>query len=314
MISSTILRRVAVGACVLVPLSARAQNSQTAAVFLRLPASTRALALGDVYSAHGGDEAAIFYNPGQLAGADTRSAGVSVQRHIQSTALASLAAKFPLGVGVLGIGVHALDYGSADEVAADPGSGLGSPTGRTVSATDFAAAVGYAVSRGRLRAGGSLKVVRQQIAGVSGGAGAFDAGVAIAIWSDAGLALSVNNIGGRITLSGASAPLPRTARLGLASPSGKVGPVRMRAVAEVEHERERQTGIAGGAEAVWAASNFITLLGRIGASAQHESAAASLAFGGGLAIRHFALDYAYQGFSVLGVTHRVGVRWWAKRL
>jgi hypothetical protein len=85
----------------------------------------------------------------------------------------------------------------------------------------------------------------------------------------------------------------------------------MRAVAEVE--RERQTGIAGGAEAVWAASNFITLLGRIGASAQHESAAASLAVGGGLAIRNFALDYAYQSFNALGVTHRVGIRWWVKR-
>jgi len=312
-ISRSISSWLAVGVCLLLPLGAETQPPSNAAVFLRLPASTRALALGDVYSAHGGDEAAIFYNPGQLAGPDKRSAGISVQRHIQSTSLATLAARFPLGDGVVGVGIHALDYGTVDEIAADPASDLGSPTGQSISATDFAAAVGYAVSRGRVRAGGSLKLIRQQIVGASGGTGAFDAGFAIAIWSDAALAISVNNIGGSVTLSGVSAPIPRTARLGLASPSEKLGPVRARAVAELEHERGRQTEIAGGAEAVWTASNSITLLGRIGASARHESAAASMAFGGGLVIRNFALDYAYQDFSALGATHRVGVRLWAKR-
>ena len=301
------------GACLLVsPRAADSQSTATAAAFLRLPASTRALALGDVYPAHGGDEAAIFYNPGQLAGLNERSAGISVQRHLQSTALGSLAARMPLGKGVLGIGIHALNYGTADEIAPDPASGLGSPTGQTISATDFAAALGYAVARGRLRAGGSAKVVRQQIAGTSGGTVALDAGVAIAVWKDAGVAASINNIGGRITVSGESAPIPTTARLGIASSSEKVGPVRVRGVAEMVHERGRRAGVGGGAEVSWVASETVTLQGRVGASARHESAASLLSFGGGLGVRNFALDYAYQGFSVLGATHRVGVRWWTR--
>ncbi|MBC7790937.1 MAG: hypothetical protein H7Z74_13405 [Anaerolineae bacterium] len=301
------------GACLLLPPSVRAQNSATAAVFLRLPASTRALALGNVYPAQGGDEAAIFYNPGQLAGPNKLSAGMSVQRHIQSTRLATIAARHSLGAGVVGIGIHALDYGTTEEIAAEPAGGLGSPTGQAISATDFAAALAYAVKRGRFRAGGSVKVVRQQIAGSSGGTGALDAGVAVDFWKDAGIAISVNNIGGRITLSGTSAPIPETARLGIASPSERFGPLRARAVAEVVHERGQGAGAAGGAEMAWTASESVVLQGRVGASARRLSAASPISFGGGLEVRNFALDYAYQDFAALGATHRVGVRWWAKR-
>lgn len=218
-----------------------------------------------------------------------------------------------MGNGAVGIGIHALDYGTVDEIAADPASGLGSPTGRTISATDFAAALAYAVTRGRLRAGGSVKVIRQQIAGASGGTAAMDAGLAMNIWKEAGLAVSVNNIGGRINLSGARAPLPLKARIGIASASEKVGPARVRAVAELMHERWRDTDVAGGVEVSWRASHAVTLEGRIGASARHESAASLMAFGGGLGVGNFALDYAYQGFDALGATHRVGVRWWTKR-
>ena len=57
-----------------------AQTNTNSGVLLELPASTRALALGNSFVAAGADEAAIFYNPAQLAEVHKISAGLSVQQ------------------------------------------------------------------------------------------------------------------------------------------------------------------------------------------------------------------------------------------
>ena len=87
---------------------------QTAAVVLELPASARALALGDAVTAVGHDDAMIFYNPAQLASLNGLAASLSLQRYLESTTLAALSAAAGFGPGTVGVGIQSLSYGSVD--------------------------------------------------------------------------------------------------------------------------------------------------------------------------------------------------------
>ncbi len=126
------------------PSLMRAQGGRDAAIVLELPASARALGVGDAYGAFGVDESSIFYNPAQLAGVKRMAAGGSVQRYLASSTLASFAMAVPLRAGTFAIGVQALDYGSEAELVTDPVTGSGVPTGVSVSASDVVVSSAYA--------------------------------------------------------------------------------------------------------------------------------------------------------------------------
>ena len=89
-----------IGALVLVPAASLAQGGRTGAIVLELPASARALALGGAYVAAGADDAALFYNPSQLATLEGRAASMSVQPYIEGSTLGALSAAFQLGPGL----------------------------------------------------------------------------------------------------------------------------------------------------------------------------------------------------------------------
>jgi hypothetical protein len=290
------------------PVRAQSRGGRSAAILLELPSSPRALSLGGAYAALGSDEASIFYNPAQLATLTASSAGFSVQSYIQSSALGAFAAAMPMGPGHLGVGVQVLNYGSEDryecDVTAFPTCEHGVKTG-TVSASDLAASVGYAMMFRRVRFGGTLKYIRQNIADETGGAPAFDLGAAMDIGLGATFGVSVQNLGGRLTLGSVSGALPRAFRFGAALPRQHIGPLDITATAEVAQWSGGGTVPAGGAEVSWLATNGISLLGRVGAqSLTGETQASPLTFGGGVAARHLAFDL------IGGATHRIGVRFW----
>lgn len=302
------------GAFVLAPAASLAQGGRTGAIVLELPASTRALALGGAYVAAGADDAALFYNPSQLATLEGRSASMSVQPYLEGSTLGALSAAFQLGPGTVGVGVQVLSYGSADEYVCDETTGCerGEPTGRTVSANDVAASVGYGVTWRMLRIGAAAKYVRQSLADASGGVPALDVGAAIDVWRGATVGVSVQNVGPDLTTAGSSAPLPRFLRLGASLPWRGVGPFDVLGTIEVTQHREGDLLPLGGAEVTWISANGLAFSARLGALAQSDGAATSrLSFGGGVRARRFALDYAYQSFDALAVTtHRFGLRWW----
>jgi hypothetical protein len=292
-----------------------AQVARTAGVVLELPASARALALGDAFVAVGGDDASIFYNPAQVAAAPSMALGLSMQRHIAQSRLGALSLVGRAGPGSFALGLLVLDYGSVEEIIPDPASGgeRGIPTGATVAAGEYAMSLGYAVSARGLRLGAAGKLVRQRIAEVSGGAGALDLGVAVDVWNGATLAASVQNLGGRIAVgAGANGdPLPRLVRVGAAVPLRGVGPLDVLTSVELSRSRDGRAEPSGGAEVTWAATEAVAFIGRVGVLGRAaRSAASPVLVGGGIAARRLALDYAYQGFDVLGASHRIGVRWW----
>lgn len=306
---------VVFAACgVLVSAPALAQGGRTSAIVLELPASARALALGGAYVAAGADDAALFYNPAQLATLEGRAASMSVQPYIEGSTLGALSAAFPLGPGTVGVGVQVLSYGSADEYVCDETTGCerGEPTGRTVSANDVAASVGYGMTWRTVRLGATAKYVRQSLADASGGVPALDVGAAIDVWRGATIGVSVQNVGPDLETAGSSAPLPRFLRLGASLPWRGVGPFDVLGTVEVAQHREGDVLPLGGAEVTWTSANGLAFSARVGALAHSENAATSrVSFGGGVRARHFALDYAYQSFDALALTtHRFGLRWW----
>jgi hypothetical protein len=298
----------------LTPAISLAQGGRTGAIVLELPSSARALALGGAYVSAGADDAALFYNPSQLATLEGRAASMSVQPYIEGSTLGAISAAFRLGPGTVGFGVQVLSYGSADEYVCDDSVGCerGEATGRTVSANDVAATVGYGMTWRMVRLGGAAKYVRQSLADASGGTPAVDVGAAIDVWRGATVGVSVQNIGPDLETAGSSAPLPRLLRLGASLPWRGVGPFDVLGTVELAQHREGDLLPLGGAEVTWTSANGLAFSARLGALAQSEGAATSrVSFGGGVRARHFALDYAYQSFDALALTtHRFGLRWW----
>ena len=295
---------------------AQSSGESRAAILLTLPSSARALALGEAWGPVADDESALFYNPAQLARVRGPSAGGSLQKYVVSTTLGAFAAAIPLSRGTLAIGAQVLDYGSEPEVVLsgdDTGQG-GTPTGGSVSAQDVAITTGFGMSVGtarRLRVGGAVEFVRQHVANVSGSAVAGDLGVAYSVPGGWELAAALQHFGSRLTLAAVAAPLPWTWRLAASSPELQSGRFTARAITEV---RQPRGGLATGVlatEATWRTpGNGTVLSGRAGYSVRGSGDDRSpLTLGGGVTLGRFAVDYAYEGFALLGgATHRVGVR------
>lgn len=306
-----------VAACI-GPISLRAQasNDTRSAILLTLPASSRALGLGEAWGAIADDESALFYNPAQLARVRGWSIGGSLQNYIASTTLGAFAVAVPLRRGTLGFGLQLLDYGSADEVVPVDGSGgqVGAPTGSTVTAEDMAFSVGYGVAFGgrrQLRVGAALTYARQQVATYSGGAMAGDVGAAYTFVNGWDVSAALQHMGSSLTLASVSAPLPLTWRAAVAAPMVRANAFALRPVAEVRQVSGADvTGVLG-AEGSWHTGTSGTLLSaRAGYAFRGATDARSpLTVGAGITIGRLQVDYAYEGFDLIGgATNRVGVR------
>ncbi len=292
------------------PGAARGQN---AAIVLELPVSARALGLAGAMTAVGGDDAAVFWNPAQLAAAPRRAAGLSVQNYLESTTLGALSAAARVGPGTLGIGVQMLSFGSVREVVPDPAFGgeRGEETGASVSASDLALSVGYAARWRGVRVGGAAKLVRQDVAGEAGNAFAGDLGAALDLLGGRlTLAAAAQHLGPELEVAGSSAPLPTVLRAGASGTLGR-GPLTLLLAADVAQTRDFDPRVAAGAEVTWAATPRVALVARGGlAQAANGSDARGATFGGSVALGRLSVDYGYQGFDALGsASHRVGVRY-----
>lgn len=288
----------------------------TAAYVLRLPAGTRPIALGNAYTALAGDELSVFYNPASLASTPALSLGASYQSYIVESDLITLSGALPVGPGVLGFGLHNLDYGSVEEVVEDPtfGNQTGQATGAEVGASELVATAGYGIAlTSFLGAGIAAKGVRVSIADESGLALATDVGLRAALPTgpDLSLGVSLQNLGSNVELAGRDDPLPRTLRVGAALDLGAAADAFGGLVAvDLLSVRGGATQVAVGAEA-GRGFGGVRLTGRAGAHFNNaeESLTDALSFGAGLEFQSFRFDYAYLGFDIFGATHRFGLRW-----
>lgn len=300
------------------PSTALAQGSADtrAAILLTLPSSARGLALGDGWGAVADDESALFYNPAQLARVRGVSIGGSLQNYIASTTLGAFAVAVPLKHGTLAAGLQLLDYGSADEVVPVDGSNgqVGAPTGSTITAEDMAFTLGYGIAFGRrheLRFGAAMEYARQEVASYSGGAIAGDVGAAYTFASGWDMSAALQHAGSSLTLAAVTAPLPLTWRFAVAAPAIGAGAFTVRPMAEARQVSGAEvTGVLG-SEGIWRTGTAGTMLSLRAGYAFRSSSDARQPFtaGGGITLGRLEVDYAYEGFDLIGgATSRVGVR------
>ena len=297
-------------------VSAQGSADTRAAILLTLPSSARGLALGDAWGAVADDESALFYNPAQVARVRGFSVGGSLQNYIASTTLGAFAVAVPLKHGTFAAGLQLLDYGSADEVVPIDGSNgqVGAPTGSTITAEDMAFTLGYAIAFGarhELRFGAAVEYARQEVASYSGGAVAGDLGAAYTFASGWDVSGAMQHAGSSLTLAAVTAPLPLTWRVAVAAPAIGAGAFTVRPMAEARQVSGAEvTGVLG-TEGIWRAGTTGTMLSVRAGYALRSSSDARQPFtaGGGITLGRLEVDYAYEGFDLIGgATSRVGVR------
>ena len=300
------------------PSAASAQGSADtrAAILLTLPSSARGLALGDAWGAVADDESALFYNPAQLARVRGVAIGGSLQNYIASTTLGAFAVAIPLKHGTVGAGLQLLDYGSADEVVPIDGSNgqVGSPTGSTITAEDMAFTLGYGIAFGlrhELRVGAAVTYARQEVASYSGGAVSGDVGAAYTFASGWDVSAALQHAGSSLTLAAVTAPLPLTWRVAVAAPAIRASAFTVRPMAEARQVSGAELNGVLGTEGIWRAGTTGTMLSLRAGYAFRSSSDARSPFtaGGGITLGRLEVDYAYEGFDLIGgATSRVGVR------
>ena len=295
---------------VLVLTAARPASAQhdDAPLVLRLPVSTRALAMG------GGqpmaqDAEALLFNPALLAYA--RGASAQGARYAEASALGVLASTLSTLGGNVGLGVQYLDYGAAAgdvrSAALDATGAL--PVRGPVTASSLAATIGYARAMFGVRAGASLRYAEERLGAVRDGAAVLDVGLARGFrFDNLVVGLGVQSIGRGVRAGGSQAALPTRVTLGV---SGANYPVTtwldIGASGAVSVLRGGTVTTAGGAELSLVPLQGYAVSARAGARRTLAPGERAVTAGVGLTRDRVSLDYAYEPFAGRD-GHRVGVR------
>lgn len=302
--------RIAALAALLAPtaLSAQRQDPRYPAFVLRLPASTRMLALGNVGVA-GRDDDVLFYNPAQLVAA--RGTSVSAETYASGARTAALSSVVRFNTG--GIAVGGTFTSLAD---ASSGLRLGRPDlfvrgPRQARSSAFMVGIGQVVKRTRV--GVTAKYFEDNTPGWEDDGPALDVGVARDFFNYT-FALSAVNIGyvGRRERPGSTVALPgqelpTRISLGVAR-SMPVGPIDLFATAASAWRADDGFFVPGaGVEVGYSWLEGFSIAGRVGLR-RPEQGEGAFTGGAGFTMDRLSIDYAIESLSGGRVGHRLGLR------
>lgn len=300
--------------------SVTAQDRDRGPIVLELPASTRALALGDAFQLASRDADVVFYHPGRLGRAQGISA--SYQRFYTKGTLASFSAGTSWFGGGVAVGLQQLSYEedydqegsqfSLDSTQPPYGSPydeglLREEGGLGVSETVLS--MGYGKTIMGLEAGIVGKLVERRKGSGKAGTAAVDLGVS----TDSGpftMAFSVQNLGPAMTLGGQEIDLPTRFILGASSESAQVGPLDVALTAALNYRLDADVVPGIGLEVGYWPVNGRTFVGRVGYRYRSdEFTAIPVTFGGAFYGDDLVLEYAFQGFDEGDPSHRFSIGW-----
>jgi hypothetical protein len=298
---------LALGFCLTAVLNA--QGKATAPLVLRLPASTRGLAMGNIAVASGNDDV-IFYNPAQLAVA--RAASLSVQRFSEGATAGALSAAMAFNTGGIGIGAQWVSFDAAASTPFSP-SNLTQRGG--VPAASAAASLGFAQAFKGVRIGGAAKVAQEIAAAERSVTVLGDVGAGKDFKNFINVGLAVRNLGAsNTTPAGVSVPPPTRATLGvqasrpIANLSSTLSPfIDIAGAAEVSVLRDGWVKPAAGLELVynWIEGYSVILRGGI---RRPELGERPTTMGAGFVADRVRIEYALEPREGGSVSHRFGIR------
>ena len=275
---------------------------------LRLPAGTRALALGDAGVALA-DVDALFQNPAQLAVARGLAGGGS--RWGGGATLLSVALALPVAPGGLGLGVQHLDYTTpcvACGARTSAGEGaLAFDAGPIASASVLTLGFGRDVDG--VRVGVAGKWIEQRLADARGTALVADVGVARRVgWAT--VAASAQNLGTRLRFADGrpSRDLARRATLGVATEGRWVGPLDLSASAQLAYLDGNELVPGAGLELGYSPIEGYAVAGRVGVRRTLGDGVGPVSLGAAVVRDRVTLEYAFQPVDAPGALHRVGLR------
>ena len=284
----------------------KAQESQTAYNFLRLPVSAHVAALGgNNITITDDDPTMIFHNPAMLGGVSDKSLNLNYMTYMEGTMVGSASFVRAWGDrGTWGVSASYMDYGSMRQTTAD-----NIQTGE-FSAKDIMLGGSVAYSLSTLFTGGiTAKIISSSIAGYNSMAVAVDLG--ISYFDEAqGLSLSAvaRNLGGQIDAYDEDfEKIPFDLQVGI-SKKMAMAPLRFSATLNNLHDWDDSFihHLAIGAD-IFLSDNIYIAGGynfrrnkemRISDGEGESSHGAGLSFGGGVQLERFKLNVAYAKYHV----------------
>jgi hypothetical protein len=293
-------------------LRAQVEAPPTGPLALLLPASTRAMALGNA-GVTGRDDDVIFYNPAQLVGV-RGGFNTSLARYGSASTLGAMTSSFTGGSLSLGWGVQAVRYSErrgtsypfTPDVLADRGS---------IDGFSMLAAVGAATTYKGFKIGAAAKYAEDRISNGSifvgpqdlvSGMASFDAGVAHNLWTGvAGLA--VQNMGRNASGNKPTAESPLQASLGW-SVNRPLGELDFGFAAQLT-SRRGWISPGGGVELGYNWIEGYSFALRAGARRPETNAERPFSAGAVFNADRLTLEYATQFFDGGRSAQRMTVRW-----
>ncbi|MFH1766243.1 MAG: hypothetical protein ABIF09_18825 [Gemmatimonadota bacterium] len=293
---------------------AEAQFRDRGPIILELPASTRALALGNSFVLGSPDPDAIFFQPGLLNAAQGLSG--SVQRYGTSATLATFSAGQSWFSGGVVLGIQHLSYGASAEghVLGDDLLGLPADIGSLrengdVGVSELVVSAGYGRTIKGIRMGFVGKLIEERFGPRKSATGAIDLG-ATASPGPITIGFAVQNLGPAMTIGGEDIPLPLRFALGASSDRKPVGPLDLSASSTVSYRAEGDVIPSVGVEVAYWPVTGRTFVGRLGfRHLPDEQSGSPLTFGGAFLGDDIVLDYAYEGFESGSPAHRFSIGW-----
>ncbi len=300
--------RLLTGLALLCAPAAGAAQERYGMLVLELPASARALALGDAFPLGAEDADALLYAP--AFGGTVRGFSAGLGWWSSSAMALSLTGGGEWWGGALGGGLQTLDYEAAAVGYDDPDvaeSQLGADAPLRI--TERAASLGYARRIWKLEVSAAAKLLETRAGGSSARGAAFDVAIGRAL-GPVRLVLAGRHVGPALELDDVELTLPARASLTAATTrAAPLGPLDVGAAATIA-VREDGTVLPGaGVEIGYWPVVGRTFLVRAGVR-RAEGAALPFTFGAGFAGDRIGLDWAYAPYDdapVSGV-HRINVR------
>jgi hypothetical protein len=294
-----------------------AQTTTYGPLALRLPASARALAMGDIAVA-GRDDDVIFYNPAQLAIA--RGTSMSFVRMAPDQYGGTMSTVLRLGSGGLGIGVNFLEYRVRTGIYPVSRDDILDPQPGSVSGTSTLATLGFAQAYRGFRIGASANYAVDEIGidrfrnivGDVGLARDFNRFTAALALQHLGSPMQINpptafapSTNPLLAGDGIKPPMQATLGLGWVAPAG---PFDLTATAAVSAMREGHLSPGIGGEASWSWLSGYAVSARAGVRHPHEVGDATYTGGVGFVADRVALDIAAEVLNNNHVGYRAGFR------
>ncbi|MFQ5537198.1 MAG: hypothetical protein ACE5GJ_07065 [Gemmatimonadota bacterium] len=279
-----------------------------APLVLTLPASVRAMGLGNAYMMNSGHADGVFYHPALVAGAG--GWGIQVQSFGgQATSMSASAAGEWLG-GSAAIGLQVLQHGADGGETLALSAGAPGLFGSGVEPLSEAiASMAYAREIFGVRVGVTGKLLDERVGIARDRSALLDVGIA----ADAGplvVGLSALNLGKDLSLGGETAAVPTRIALGVGAYGQPVGPLDVGISLTTSYE-DGWLGAGGGLEVGYWPVLGRTFVGRVGLRRVRDDGGSPLTVGGAYWRDDLVLEWAMwpRGGRIGSAAHRFAIRW-----